>query len=73
VQSSTWPACGKTTARFLDDPNVTIDNNGTKRRLHGVVIGRKNHYGSLTTRNGTPRLDPRILPRFRFPNKTSQR
>ena len=29
--------------RFLDDPNVPIDNNGTERCLRGVVIGRKNH------------------------------
>jgi transposase len=36
--------------RFLDDPNVRIDNNGTERCLRGVVIGRKNHYGSRSQR-----------------------
>ena len=36
--------------RFLDDPNVPIDNNGTERCLRGVVIGRKNHYGSRSHR-----------------------
>ena len=32
--------------RFLDDPGVPLDNNGAERALRGVVIGRKNHYGS---------------------------
>jgi transposase len=36
--------------RFLDDPDVPIDNNGTERCLRGVVIGRKNHYGSRSQR-----------------------
>jgi transposase len=36
--------------RFLEDPNVPIDNNGTERCLRGVVIGRKNHYGSRSQR-----------------------
>jgi transposase len=36
--------------RFLDDPNVPIDNNGTERCLRGVVLGRKNHYGSRSQR-----------------------
>jgi len=36
--------------RFLDDPNVPLDNNGTERCLRGVVIGRKNHYGSRSHR-----------------------
>jgi transposase len=36
--------------RFLDDPNIPIDNNGTERCLRGVVIGRKNHYGSRSQR-----------------------
>ena len=36
--------------RFLDDPNVPIDNNGTERCLRGVVVGRKNHYGSRSQR-----------------------
>jgi len=32
--------------RFLDDPRVPLDNNGAERALRGVVVGRKNHYGS---------------------------
>lgn len=35
---------------FLDDPNVNIDNNGTERALRGIVVGRKNHYGSRSRR-----------------------
>ena len=35
---------------FLDDANVTIDNNATERALRGVVLGRKNHYGSRSRR-----------------------
>jgi transposase len=35
---------------FLDDPNVTLDNNAVERALRGVVIGRKNHYGSKSKR-----------------------
>jgi transposase len=36
--------------RFLDDPRIPLDNNGTERGLRGVVIGRKNHYGSKSRR-----------------------
>src|SRR5690606_31843415 len=35
---------------FLDDPHVELDNNRTERALRGVVIGRKNHYGSRSRR-----------------------
>lgn len=35
---------------YLDDPGVDIDNNATERALRGVVIGRKNHYGSKSQR-----------------------
>lgn len=35
---------------FLDDPRIPLDNNGTERALRGVVIGRKNHYGSRSRR-----------------------
>lgn len=31
---------------FLDDPHLGIDNNRTERALRGMVLGRKNHYGS---------------------------
>lgn len=36
--------------RFLDDPRIPIDNNATERALRGVVVGRKNHYGSRSKR-----------------------
>jgi len=36
--------------RFLDDPRIPLDNNATERGLRGVVIGRKNHYGSKSRR-----------------------
>jgi transposase len=36
--------------RFLDDTAVTLDNNHTERALRGVVLGRKNHYGSRSER-----------------------
>lgn len=35
---------------FLHDPEVSIDNNGVERALRGVVVGRKNHYGSRSRR-----------------------
>jgi transposase len=35
---------------FLDDPYVPLDNNSTERALRGVVVGRKNHYGSRSVR-----------------------
>lgn len=35
---------------FLDDPHVPLDNNRTERALRGLVIGRKNHYGSRSQR-----------------------
>ncbi len=36
--------------RFLDDPRIALDNNATERALRGMVIGRKNHYGSQSKR-----------------------
>lgn len=35
---------------FVEDPFVPLDNNGTERALRGMVIGRKNHYGSRSVR-----------------------
>ncbi len=35
---------------FLDDPRVPLDNNAAERALRGVVVGRKNHYGSRSKR-----------------------
>ena len=35
---------------FLDDPEVSLDNNAVERSLRGVVLGRKNHYGSRSER-----------------------
>lgn len=36
--------------RFLDDPRIPIDNNLTERSQRGIVVGRKNHYGSRSRR-----------------------
>jgi transposase len=36
--------------RFLEDPRIPLDNNAAERALRGVVIGRKNHYGSRSKR-----------------------
>ncbi len=43
---SLWP--GLTV--FLTDPRVPLDNNAAERALRGVVVGRKNHYGSHSKR-----------------------
>lgn len=43
---SLWP--GLTV--FLTDPRVPLDNNAAERALRGVVVGRKNHYGSRSKR-----------------------
>jgi transposase len=36
--------------RFLDNPLLSPDNNETERSIRGVVLGRKNHYGSRSER-----------------------
>jgi transposase len=36
--------------RFLDDPDIPLDNNAAERALRGPVVGRKNHYGSKSLR-----------------------
>lgn len=41
-----WPGL----TSFTEDPQVEIHNNGTERALRGMVIGRKNHYGSRSKR-----------------------
>ena len=41
-----WPGL----TRFLDDPRVPLDNNAAERALRGLVVGRKNHYGSRSQR-----------------------
>jgi transposase len=35
---------------FLEHPDVPLDNNGAERAIRGLVIGRKNHYGSKSRR-----------------------
>ena len=35
---------------FLGDPNIPLSNNHAERELRGVVLGRKNHYGSRSKR-----------------------
>ena len=32
--------------RFVDNPQVPLDNNSIERALRGPVVGRKNHHGS---------------------------
>ncbi len=41
-----WPAL----TRFVDDPQIPLDNNAAERALRGPVVGRKNHYGSKSKR-----------------------
>ncbi|MEW6775932.1 MAG: IS66 family transposase [Bdellovibrionota bacterium] len=41
-----WPGL----TLFLKDPQVPLDNNAAERALRGVVVGRKNHYGSKSKR-----------------------
>ena len=36
--------------RFINDPRIPIDNNLTERSQRGIVVGRKNHYGSRSRR-----------------------
>ena len=43
---SLWPGL----TRFLSDPRVPLDNNAAERALRGLVVGRKNHYGSHSKR-----------------------
>jgi transposase len=32
--------------RFVDDPRIPMDNNGSERQVRGPAVGRKNYYGS---------------------------
>lgn len=41
-----WPGL----IRFLDDARIPLDNNVAERALRGMVVGRKNHYGSRSHR-----------------------
>jgi len=36
--------------RFIDNPFVPLDNNGTERAITAPVVGTKNHYGSKSKR-----------------------
>jgi transposase len=36
--------------RFLEDPRIPLDNNALERAQRGLVVGRKNHYGSHSQR-----------------------
>jgi hypothetical protein len=36
--------------RFIENPRIPLDNNGTERGIRGPVVGRKNHYGSKSRR-----------------------
>ena len=44
-----WPGL----TAFLDDPRIPLDNNAAERGLRGIVVGRKNHYGSRSQRGAT--------------------
>ncbi len=46
-----WPGL----TRCLDDPRIPLDNNATERGLRGLVVGRKNHYGSRSKGPRSPR------------------
>ena len=35
---------------LIDHPTVPLDNNAAERALRGLVVGRKNHYGSRSRR-----------------------
>ena len=43
---SLWPGL----VRFAQDGRLPLDNNAIERDLRGVVVGRKNHYGSRSER-----------------------
>ena len=36
--------------RFVDHPEVWLDNNATERALRSPILGRRNHYGSKSKR-----------------------
>nr|XP_061810412.1 uncharacterized protein y4jD-like [Nerophis lumbriciformis] len=42
--------CRAGLVRFAENPHVPLDNNLAERELRGVVLGRKNHYGSRSKR-----------------------
>jgi hypothetical protein len=44
--SGLWPGL----VWFLGDPKNRLGTNGVERALRGVVVGRKNHYGSRSER-----------------------
>lgn len=35
---------------FVEHPDVPLDNNAAERAIRGLVVGRKNHYGSKSKR-----------------------
>jgi transposase len=54
--SGLWPGL----TRFLENPAIPLDNNATERALRGVVVGRKNHYGSGRRRSRRSRRYDRL-------------
>jgi transposase len=44
--SGIWPGL----VRFLDDPDIPLTSNAVERSLRGVVVGRKNFYGTKSVR-----------------------
>jgi transposase len=47
--------------RLLVDPRIPLDNNAAERALRGVVVGRKNHYGSHSKRGAEVAAIPYTL------------
>jgi transposase len=43
-------SCFPRLTAFLEDGRIALDNNATERALRGIVVGRKNHYGSKSKR-----------------------
>ena len=41
-----WPGL----MRFLEDPKIPLDTNAVERSIRGLVVGRKNHFGSKSQR-----------------------
>ena len=55
TQRKCLPVCattGQRLIRFVDQPDLPMDNNQAERALRGPVVGRKNYYGSGATWSG---------------------
>src|SRR5207244_13574600 len=51
AKAASYPhGLGPRLTHLLDAPRIALDNDRTERGLRGAVLGRKNHYGSRSTR-----------------------